>query len=179
MASETHSLHGSASTAYHEAGHAVAAVAHKGKLKTVTIVPGKGYAGRVRRHRERNLQGIERDNTPRGQRAAENAAQIELAGYIAQKRYKRRSCHKYHWESDRNAATDLLLSFSSSTRHLDAYIKAISIRTEDLVAHWWPAIKAVAAALLERGTLSGDEVQKIVEAAMRRATPSDCSRNDT
>ena len=101
--------------AYHEAGHAVAAWRLGIALRRagVTIVPdrAKGNLGSVSHVQFVNRNVPWRDSD-RDRIRAEKLAQLSLAGEIAQRRFSPRSVRRYHGESDRMSAIDLLSPFT-------------------------------------------------------------------
>ena len=81
-----------ASTAYHEAGHAVAHFVLGRRIDRVTIVPGNGYLGRVQgRVLPKSWSPQQGDfRPPRELRAAENLLTCLLAGPTAEARFRGR-----------------------------------------------------------------------------------------
>jgi hypothetical protein len=51
---------------------------------------------------------------------------------------------------------------NSSPSEKDEYVRGVKRATRELVKQQWPAIEKVAAALPERGSLSGDEVVQLI-----------------
>lgn len=151
-------------TAYHEAGHAVAAVhlgVGIGRLG-VSIVPSDGAAGTC--HTNKTFSGSpDAHTTDRMRLGAEKRAIILFAGPAAQRKYRSSSVRNYHGHSDRHGAVDLMNCFVGSNRELEAYINWLRIRAEQLVAipFAWKTIEAVAAALFERKHLTAQEVKNI------------------
>jgi hypothetical protein len=93
---------------------------------------------------------------------AEKDAMVSLAGYAGQRKFFPRS--RDGGGKDRRDAASLMCHFSGSERELDAYMKLLQIRTEQLlcVEHVQTKIKAVAEALIERKRLSAAEVEAIM-----------------
>lgn len=151
-------------TAYHEAGHAVAAVVLKVGIgrRGASIIPGESYAGVV--HVRKGFRGSpELDNSGAMRLGAERRAITCFAGEAAQRKFRPSSVRSYHGQMDRHKAVDLMSYFVGSARELDAYLKLLKIRADQFVAcdPWWTAIKAVAKALMDRDRLSADEVREI------------------
>ncbi len=94
-------------TAYHEAGHMVAAWRMHVKIHTATIVPTEDYEGCV--HHESPLRGIKLDvdGSDRAEIKANKMVLICLAGPAAQRHYNPRSLdssvRRWHGESRRIA----------------------------------------------------------------------------
>jgi hypothetical protein len=93
-----------------------------------------------------------------------------LAGMVAQQRFKPSSVRSWHGSSDFQAAVCQISSFTASDREREAYLKLLRIRTEQTLARpgAWECVEALAAALLDRKTLSATEVTKIIQAAFAR-----------
>jgi hypothetical protein len=106
-------------TAYHEAGHVVAAIAHgKGiRRQGATIIPDlkRGAAGTVYMLKhipgDPSVAGAYRGDrqTGRMQLRIEEDVIVSLAGGVAQRKFRPSSVRSYHWRSDREAAIDLLM----------------------------------------------------------------------
>jgi hypothetical protein len=150
-------------TAYHEAGHAVAMAQRYQRFRTVTIEPGDGYLGQVQgppipmwilngsasRHR---VTGWYNDQVF-----------ILLAGPRAERRITGRSNHRGA-SGDYAAVADLIVRMNipdKAQKHYYAYHLA-TIDAFLATPFWWSKVEAVAVALLDRRTLSGDEARGII-----------------
>lgn len=149
-----------AATAYHEAGHAVVAVEERLGIRLVTIVPNEELLGFV-------LEApLPRDFKPdigmnsRIRNRIESEARVCFAGHIAQKRAYPRS-HRLDGR-DIQRAVDLVSYLVPQSKVLGAYLNLLYLQAENLVDFNWQEIEAVANALLERDTISGSEVRRIV-----------------
>jgi len=151
-------------TAYHEVGHAVAALHEKMRIRSATVIPSRGFSGQV--SHESPLSGIRLDigETDRAKIRAQRLIVIALAGPAAQKRFNPGSLRSYHGESDHEIAVDLATRLNSSEKSTDAYLKWLSIVADDRVSASWRQIEAVAKALLVRGTLSKSEIFAAIRA---------------
>jgi ATP-dependent Zn protease len=151
------------STAYHEAGHAVAAFALRLKIgrRGVTIVPDKerdmlGYANIAAQLRER----------PDCATSARTRARIEawavahLAGDVAERKFNGR--RRFGGHSDLLHASDLLEYISTSVEQFDARLRVAYVGARDLIEDNWPSVQAVAEELLRKKTLTADEVASLV-----------------
>ncbi len=155
-------------TAYHEAGHAVAAWRHRMKLRSATIIPASDYSGVV--EHQNPLRGIrlDYDGSDRARMRAESAIIISLAGPAAQKRFNPRSWRSYHGASDFELVTDLALRLNGDGNTATAYCTWLSLVADNLVSGSWRFIEMIAQALLVRGALSGDEVRNLIMADMQK-----------
>lgn len=152
-------------TAYHEAGHAVAALQLGVGIGCdgVSIVPGEDFAGFA--HVLKGFRGRpDVEMTGAMRLKAENRVIVSLAGPVAQRIYRPSSVRGHHGRSDRASAVDLLSFFAGSTRELTAYLRWLQVRTEEYVGSslWWTMIDAVADALIARDRLSVSEIKVIV-----------------
>ncbi len=150
-----------AATAYHEAGHAVAARWQNVKFKEVSILPRNDTSGHVTptsppRWFEPDVRSDERSH-----RRVEAQARVMLAGVAAEARFKGR----HDWRgasSDLGQAVFLLHYICGSNGELEAYVKLIRIQARGLVEAHWNEVQAVAQALLDRERLTAAEVVEII-----------------
>jgi ATP-dependent Zn protease len=150
--------------AVHEAGHAVAATHFGIGFDHVTIIPNAEFpqGGRVKMHPVPSYASSSKTkNDPPAMRFWENYLIMTLAGPAAHKKR-----HPYaHWGS--YAMSDLgQYNHLSEDMHSDrdvrnAYYNYIAARAKAFVETYWHDIEAVARALVERGTLSDEEVRAI------------------
>ncbi len=166
--------------AYHEAGHAVVGW-HLGRglrKEGVTIVPDE-KAGTGGSCSSKRVVGrdAEYDPSARNRLRAEIDVQALLAGEIAQRRYNPRSVRRYHAAGDRHEMNDLFYRFIDKrfvdhNPEMDAWEKLLRIRTETLFADpdIWRAVERLAAALMERRTIPGEEATAILYAGWRERT---------
>ncbi len=161
------------STAYHEAGHAVAAWDVLVRAKSLSIIPdlSDGSLGRHITGPYFTNMRPDLDHSPRVQRRLENKALVCLAGPAAQRRFSPRGYRWVHGEGDYRQAVELLSYISPESKELGAYIGLIDIRARNFVRRddMWAAIEAVAAALLDRGEIPGREIKPIIQRGIQRA----------
>ena len=145
-----------AETAHHEAGHAVAAFAHRITVEAVTIVPGEGFHGKV--------TTVQSESWRHARHRAENHALMCLAGPAAHARFLGRAKWPTGCDHDLNAAFAWLTSESGDQREANAWIRLVGERARLFVAadREWSQIRALANALLERDTLSGRAARAVV-----------------
>ncbi len=158
-------------TAYHEAGHAVAAWHVRLTSKHLSIIPDDSSAGR--HFPGPYFPGVnpEFDDSPKCQRRLENKALVCLAGPAAQRRFSPRGYRWVHGDTDYRHAVELLSYTSPEPDELGAYVGLIEIRARNFVGRrdMWAAIKALAAALLDRGEIPGREIKPIILQACQKA----------
>jgi hypothetical protein len=156
-------------TAYHEARHAVAAVALNVAIgkKGVSILSDQDSVGRLYTHK--HVSGDPQSLlTGRMRLRLEETTIVSLADEIAQRKYRPSSVDRHHAGSDRDF--DRLSCMVGNPRELVAYWRWLLIRAENLVNSppRWAQIEAVAKALMERKTLSASEVRQICVDALHR-----------
>ena len=151
-------------TAYHEAGHAVAAWRRRIAIKAVTIRPERGqYHGAVL-FRSSRFPGLDPS-----EQWAERRIVAALAGPLAQRRFAPRTVRGWHSEADYQFAAELALRTQGSGKLATAWLAWLQISTEALVEANWRHIESVAGALLAGETLSGSEVVETIQSAARAA----------
>lgn len=159
--------------AYHEAGHAVAAVFVGGgpELTWVSLEPTDESEGSCRFVR----LGFRPDA------ASSDAETLKLDSYVvvclAGAAAERRLLDDAGpgCADDVQAAYDLAGHRCGSSRQETAYLEWLTICTEDLLAVHWPAVEALAATLLAQPLLPGADARAIIEAAPWGTLPEDAS----
>jgi hypothetical protein len=156
------------SSAYHEAGHAVVAWYHNIDLEVVTLGTPEDEMGRTRHVNP--LQGVD---TAWGTSVAdrmrmEQLVGVCLAGPLAQRKFSLVGFRRAHAEDDWQQAVDLLSYFVVSHEELEAYFRLLEIQTRNLLDldFIWKSITNLATVLLECRTLSGAEVNRIIQEPM-------------
>jgi hypothetical protein len=155
--------------AHHEAGHAVIAYALGYKPTSATIVPSRSVRGIV--SLPNPLRGIKLDidGSDRARLRGERAIQICLAGPLAQRHYRRSSWRRYHGGSDFDTAR---LHVCGSGEQATAFLRWLEITTRERVKTYWVYIARVAALLLKRESLTGQDILSALQpskSALRRA----------
>ena len=150
-------------TAYHEAGHAVAAFLLGLRIgrNGVTVVPDKieqtlGTAHVLARLQERPDVSV----SPRTHVQIENHAVMCMAGDVAEKKFRPR--RHYGGQTDLLHATDLLSYISESNEITTARLNVATLRARSLVELRRREITAVANALVERKTLTAEQVREAI-----------------
>ncbi len=165
-------------TACHQAGHAVIAVLLKVGLRkeAVTIIPDQatGNMGCPTSRLAIIGNSLEMNASDRNRIRAEEKVQVLLAGEIAERRDNPGSVRHYHGESDRAGAINILSYFTAEQRELEAWLKLLQIRTENLLSNpdIWRAVERLATALIERWTIPGGEATEIINRAFRNESVS-------
>ena len=145
-------------TAFHEAGHAVAAW-HAGlKIHRATIVPTPGKHGSVKHVSPLRGIHLDYDGSDRARLRAEADIVVCLAGPAAQRRHSPRSWRSWHGASDHERAADLAMRFNGSDEATSAHLAWLAVVARDQVDSLWDLVERIARELVERRTLSGPEI---------------------
>lgn len=157
--------------AYHEAGHAVASVLLGVGLRSVTIVPdaGRGTLGLCQGTPPG--RGFRPDAAVDGRtmRRLQDQVMVLLAGGIAEYEFTRRHNHR-GCDHDYRVAADLAGYACGGGKELEFFLGWLGERVRGLLrnrAHW-PAVEALAAALMERRTIGGADARRVIHEAIRR-----------
>jgi hypothetical protein len=163
--------------AHHEAGHCVACyklrIPFRGR-PSVSIIASEDYEGYVARKNILKGRNLECDTSGWTRLKMERVVEVHLSGIEAQRLYDPSSVDygkEYgDWDGwyDYHQAVELIGYFTSGSREAEAYLELLRIRAELLVSNDCnrKCIEAIAAALLERNSLSGREAVKIIEATI-------------
>ena len=150
--------------AYHEAGHAVAHIFLYHPIRKVTIRPDEkaGSAGLCQRKGPSYLKAIDVHISAAKQARILDNIKALLAGNVAQRRFNKRSVRHWQASSDFQEAFDLASRLTDVPKGVELLLAWLRHETECLVALRWPQIQAVASALLEHETLTGEQVRAVL-----------------
>ncbi len=150
-------------TAYHEAGHAVAARWQGIRVRSATIIPNKDAAGQVFHSNPLHNKDPECDAGTPNRLRAERLIRVSLAGLAAQRRFDR-TIKSWHGENDLHRAVNLLSYFTGDGRHLNAYLQLLQIEAEGIFDRpgVWIQVEAVAKALLREKTIGPKRLAQIM-----------------
>jgi ATP-dependent Zn protease len=147
--------------AYHEAGHVAVALRERISIREVTIIPGEGYLGLARNyHPPSFFRAAECGDL--SSRHVESYALVCLAGGVAEKRFHGRYDH-IGAGADYEAAADMLSRHAGSAEEVSAWLKLQAVRARHVVELEWETIELIAAALLERKTLTAFAVRSLLK----------------
>jgi hypothetical protein len=155
-------------TAYHEAGHAVAHVLLQVPFRKATIREGDDYLGRVEGYKlgKTFLEKIETgDLSLRDEDRIRRIVITLLAGHEAEQRFTGRK-NSVGAASDHSSVVDFLFRVYSP-KATEAYMTFLEIRTEEELnaPGVWKGLQTVAAALLDKKTLTATEIACIFNEA--------------
>jgi hypothetical protein len=157
-------------TAYHEAGHSVAAITLGRSVVRVSIERDEFTLGRVEhRPRGRKLRpDVEADGRTR--RAVNADIVVSWAGPLAEERFTGQF-NEPGAQRDLDRSFDLALNLTvGDMDEAAAYVEWLRFRTIRLMRepNFWPQVQAVADALVKHRSLSGVLVRHIMATAARR-----------
>lgn len=153
--------------AYHAAGHAVANIVQGLDLHPVSVPVDGLHNGVVVDHmRVAELQAPHALNVDtfslHRQNLLEKKVRTFLAGRFAQRRFNPRSWRSRHDSGDQQKAMEMLLrAAGGSERAADAWLRLLSIQTEDLIEDSWAGVEAVANALATHRVLPPSEARAL------------------
>ena len=139
-------------TAYHEAGHAVMALALGRLVDRVTIVPGKTQFG----HSTLGQCKVQKTRARASQDWLEDEMIILLAGMVAESQLTGQYCTAGAAQ-DLRAVRRLAQTRSGNERQVERTERRALSKTEYLLSdkQHWQAVEAIAKELLEHQTISG------------------------
>ena len=147
-----------ATTAYHEAGHAVVALALDRPVHKVSVLPGRDLLGQCQFGK-----GVFRPTDD----WLEREVLIALAGMAAEARHTGGYCRD-------GAARDLryarrLALQRATPKTLDRFERRMLAKVENLLADegHWRAVELIAAELMKQGTISGRAARHLFEQGTR------------
>lgn len=152
-------------TAYHEAGHAVAALVKTVPYKYVTILPdeeSQSLGHILQDGKFVDYAALEAGElTPTKLNRIERYLMVLLAGGLAEKGYSGRY-NQIGASSDRYKAADIALSLEGDGEGASLYLGLLNHRTKAVIGNHWRDVVTVAEALLSRQTLTSEEVRQVV-----------------
>ncbi|MFO1064594.1 MAG: cell division protein FtsH [Pirellulales bacterium] len=159
--------HDRRATAYHEAGHAVMALALGRPLEKVTIAPGKIPYGPA----TLGMCKIQKGRFKPSKDELEDDMLILLAGMAAESQVTGRYC-KQGAAYDLNAVAGLAASRAGSEDQIRRVVKRALNKAENILEdeECKLALESIAAELLSRETISGRSARHLYEEAVRRAS---------
>ena len=145
-------------TAYHEAGHAVVALAHDRPVHRVSVLPNQFHLG-ICEFRK----GVQRGSVD----FVEQEILISLAGMAAEARHTGRYDRAAAGRDLRHARTMALQR--ATEKQLDRYERRMLSKVENLMNDdaLWAAVESIAAELMKHGQISGRAALHLYKLATR------------
>jgi hypothetical protein len=155
------------STAYHEAGHAVMALALGRLVQKVTIRPGRSRVGEVRL----GVCELGKGKVGASKDLVEDEAMILFAGMVAEARFTGQYCEAGAAQ-DLRAIRRLLQSRAGSERQMERLERRFLNKTEHILqdTSHVQAIELIACELLQKVTISGRAVRHFFNQAIQQAS---------
>jgi len=153
-------------TAYHEAGHAVAAFELRRAFRHISIEPREESLGHVLYAQWSKHFQPDQDSSARTRNEVERAVICAFAGYVAETRFSGRHNRKGAHEDMRHA--EELASFMHEGEVLDRYQDYLMAKTEQMITQplLWAAVKALAEALLREKRIGYRKARRIIQQDM-------------
>ena len=150
-------------TAYHEAGHAVAAFVLRRPIRTASIEPAEGSLGRVEHHPPGKWFQPDAGVDTRTRNLVKRHIVGHLAGPLAEERFTG-SHNETGATSDHHHAVDLASYLVDDDERLQILVDDLSSRAAELLARTdvWRAVEAVAEELVRDRLLAGREVRAVI-----------------
>ena len=155
-------------TAFHEAGHAAMCFAQERKFHHVTIVAeeAEGSLGHILYAKLKSVQA-DKGNDWKTRKSLENVILCSLAGPAAEAIYAGRR----NWRGargDLRSMTNAATGITFDAEEASAFVSWLWIRANNIVRARWRMVEILAAALLERETLSYKEAQTVLRDGVLR-----------
>ena len=147
-------------TAYHEAGHAVVALAHDRPIHRVSVLPNQLHLG-ICEFRK----GVQRGSVD----FVEQEILISLAGMAAEARHTGRYDRAAAGRDLRHARTMALQR--ATEKQLDRYERRMLSKVENLMNDdaLWAAVESIASELMKHGQISGRAATHLYKLATRES----------
>jgi len=157
-------------TAYHEAGHAVAAFFLRRGFTRVSIIPGEDFLGQLVTTPPPRSLHPDCETDARTELWLRREITIFLAGPVAEKIHTGRGNWKIEGSSDVHNAVGLA-SYIIGDDEIGAYIHWLTLHTTNLLnhPHRWPIVQALAAELLESRVIGARRARALMREAWRKA----------
>lgn len=167
-------------TAFHEAGHAVVALALGRRVEKITITPHRVYAGRCWVSGFGAALGKGRRASPsKTQRTRDNIV-VLFGGLAAEERFDPKSDPDLSQADFMQAMKLALHDVGRSTARRAAYLQVHRLVAEQVIAQHWVLVKLLAEAVLVRRELLAQDIETLLHSAPglldRMNGPSNSSR---
>ena len=159
-------------TAYHEAGHAVAAYLRRLRFTSISIIPYRGTLGRCEFSEAPIVVDLNAHSIEHARRRIETLIIVSLAGGVAEclvtGRHNWRGAH-----ADLHDAARYASFVTGSEDELGAYVRWLWEHTKMLLASppCWLAVQQLAVVLVEDGRVGERRARKIIAEALKRGAP--------
>jgi ATP-dependent Zn protease len=149
-------------TAYHEAGHVVAAVRLGVRVKKATIIGDGRYYGIVHCADVFGGLRLDVDRSSRARTRVERQVILSLAGPAAEAEFLGRPIKGNFARADYQTALDVADHMCSSSEEAQAYLKWLEIRARDLIKVFWPDVEKVSSELTKNKTLTRETIKSLL-----------------
>jgi hypothetical protein len=152
-------------TAYHEAGHVFVALSYRRPIVSATIERSENALGELVHRKAPRWFQPDTNLDARSEIWIHRTIQICLAGVIAEHIFTHKRMNHVGASHDYGVAAELALRVSLDGRDASAMLSWLRIRTELWLRgeYAWQRVDAVAKALLDRKTLRGYELKRVLK----------------
>jgi hypothetical protein len=157
-------------TAYHEAGHAVAAFYMKRAFRYVTIEPEEDSLGHIMLKKFRDSFNPEIDSDRKIRKPLEKAIITSFAGPIAEQIFSGRK-NIIGAKSDLRDALDYACYLCGSLEETEAYVNWLWIKTKNMIRQpaKWCSVEGLAKELLDCHKIGYMKARRIIKESFERA----------
>jgi hypothetical protein len=153
--------------AYHEAGHAVAALELGVAIRKVTIIPDADTLGKMVRGKLFGRVRPDIDSPSKSRPVVERQLLLLFAGHAAESRFCKRSSASssltaLHASDDFRRAVALAENLCGSDEEVEAYRQWLAIRARNLVEFHWSEVEIIVGARSAKQTINGKEVRALI-----------------
>lgn len=162
------------SIAYHEAGHAVALIAQGQPCEDLTVIAGDGYLGRCLHP---SVAAISFSTLREAKQLGRQQIIVCLAGGEAERlsgfispngeNGSNQDIENALHISEQYSILPRDIRFARDPAHMEFITKRLAAEARRLMKRQWQAVSTLARLLVERKTITGDEVERIVRPLLK------------
>ena len=156
-------------SAYHEAGHAVAAYINQIRFKYVAIEPWEDSLGHIMYGNLQRMPNPKVESMTKVRNFYERRILVELAGHAAERIFTGRN----NWagsRDDMSRAVDFASYICGSNEAVEAYLKWLSVCARDKFKNpwYWGAVKSLAEELLKQNRIGYRKARQFIKDALSK-----------
>ena len=150
-------------TAYHEAGHCVAACLVRKRFRLATIIPKEGSLGEFVPDKLAKIDIASADV-----KSCKAWIFIGLAGIIAENEFRNpgKISKMPSFHPDIDIVTKIANKLCWSSKEKEAYLRFMWIRTRNIIERYWQAVQLMANELIKQKTIHYNQALEIIKKAI-------------